>query len=204
MTSTVEVRAIRDLTDKLWIGVHRLVRGTVVDMKRDDGSEIGLGPSLLVQLRASISNKASGVYGGSGAVRGVPIDLDALDLYNEIRRDWGHEPLETAFVNVARGIALGHHTVDEVTTLVFAVLAVAHRIDDLLNPPRRFKVAAPCPECGQRMAYRRDFSGDLVQVPALAVDGVTGCRCLVCGTVWPPSLLVHLGRVLGCASLESC
>lgn len=196
----VEVREMGRLRADIRRGITLLVDESIIEQVYDDGTRQQCAcPSLIAQLRLSIfENKASGHSNGSGRKRKVPIDVEAYDLYRAIDREWGIPgmSLENAFRTIPRKAAvwadlcgLGH--------LVQSLTDVADMIRAVIDPPRRYHVAAACPVCGVRMVLRPSVYGDLVQGPALVVDGVTGCTCLSCGQRWPPAQLEHLALVLG-------
>lgn len=70
-------------------------------------------------------------------------------------------------------------------------------IDMLLTPQHVKHVSAACPNCDHRTTLKRDSAGEMVRVPALQIVAATGCVCVVCKAHWPPSLYMHLCRVLG-------
>jgi hypothetical protein len=96
------------------------------------------------------------------------------------------------------GHAAGWTDVAELAALARSLTTVANLIRAVLDPPRRYHVAAACPACGVRMVLRPDAYGDHVLTPTLVVDGTEGCTCLACGQTWPPERLEHLALVLGC------
>lgn len=73
----------------------------------------------------------------------------------------------------------------------------AKDIDDLLDPPPRIDLAAPCPACGESVAYRKDSAGETVRSAALQVSS-DGCTCLRCHYTWTPDYFRHLADVIGC------
>ncbi len=66
--------------------------------------------------------------------------------------------------------------------------------------PRVF-LEMPCPRCSARFAYR-DGGGERVRARALRVSE-EGCKCLACGSFWPPERFEWLARLLGCPALRT-
>lgn len=198
MSTTVEVRELRRLQSCVRQSIVAIVDESVIEQACDDGRKIHHRcPSLLSQLSESIVNNVGGRVNGSGRQRKVPIDVEAFDLYRAIDRAWGISgmTLDSAFRTIPGGAALSMD-IGGLGDLARSLAAVADRIRAVLDPPRRAHIAAPCPACHARMTPRPAPYGDVL-IPALAVDGTTGCTCLACGHIWPPAQLEHLARVLG-------
>ena len=66
---------------------------------------------------------------------------------------------------------------------------------ELLTPATKIFLS-PCPNCGARVAYRRNDAGERVQTKALKVTEVE-CRCQACGACWEPDQYHFLARLLG-------
>lgn len=75
------------------------------------------------------------------------------------------------------------------------------RIDTLFSP-KPIPLPNPCPECGEKTAYREGDEKDKpIRVPALQIND-QGCTCGACGANWPVERLAMLGRLLGYAEHE--
>ena len=202
-------QALKDLCDPQRLTVMR------EDIDPDTGVMRGykgvtrhLGDSLLKQLRTAVGSSTSR-GGAAGKAAPIPISTDAHDLLVTIRK--GVTRLEELV-----GLPLGTGSLEErlraivaeagqwtdlnpVQGVQLALAGWVRGITVLLDPPRRWHLAAPCPDCGRSVVWRLDESIDeMVTQPALQVDGKTGCQCLACGAHWPPSHFELLASVLGC------
>lgn len=200
MSSTASAREVRALVLELRQAVADLVDPIGRKVLRDDGTATAhVAPSLLDQLQDAVGNS-----GGRGGVarRDVPMPISAAarDLltavtfgaadmhYKAIRRDC---PDLADQVRATAAIAGRWTDWQAIIRVVEQLHAWAHEIRELLDPPRRMHVAAPCPACSERMVWR-EAAGDVVQVPALQLLDDLECVCLACGHRWPPSKLGHL------------
>lgn len=198
-------RTLRQLLDELRDTTRQLTEHTERLIVRDDGSITRHPhPSLLQQLRDA---RHHGGENGSGGRTQEPLRLAALDLLQQITAD--ADALARAADAMARGSTVESHIrtitraagqwtdTQPVRTALQHLTQWRDDINDLLDPPRRMEIVAPCPACGVRMVWRHK-DGEDVQVAALTVDGTKGCHCLACHHVWPPHLLEHLALVIGC------
>jgi len=203
---TVETRQLRRVHAQVRRAEKDLCSVTRNKVVRLDGSTTWhAAPSLLNQLRGAVGN--SGNRGTAArSMRPTVVNVDALDLLTDITHGayfMGQVSgdIENCLRHAIRW-ATGQTDPDPAQWITAHLIRWAASITELLNPLRRFHVAAPCPECGTRMVWHTDpRTGDVVQVPALHVDSVSGCTCLHCGTEWPVTHLEHLAAVLGCVPL---
>lgn len=172
--------------------------------------------SLLGQLREATGSNG-GRPNGPRKTTPMPIDPDAVDLLAAITTTAADLYSSAWHADTNPATADGDNIEQHLAATVAMVcrrtngqhLLYLHRtladwvrtIDTMLDPPRRFHLAAPCPACDARMVWQDDpRTGERVQVPALHVDGMRGCVCLnpKCGHVWPTTHLHHLAEVIGC------
>lgn len=71
------------------------------------------------------------------------------------------------------------------------------QIEELFNPPRKWHIAKPCPNCRTATVYRKDSAGETVRQPALSL-GVDACECLACHYIWQPYRFHLLADALDC------
>jgi hypothetical protein len=201
MISTVEMRLTRELREHAREAVAEII-GQPSYVQYDDDHRIvrvHKGQSLLDQLDTA---KRAGLerVGGHSPLRSLsPLCVAALDLYQEIEAEW-RTPGAT-LPQSFRALPIDQSNADTLRALVVGLRSIAGSIRTLLDPPRRLHLAVACPACGVRTVFRPDESGELVQRAALTVDGIAGCSCLSCLTVWPPERLEFLANVLGCTPL---
>lgn len=169
-------------------------------------------PSLLQQLRRAVESSTSR-GGGPSKFAPIPISADAHDLLTaitsgatEMVKLWQARPDSATIEDRLRAVvsAAGQSTdLEAVLGIRHALAKWVRAIQTLLDPPKRFYLAAPCPQCDTSMVRRHDqATGEDVQLPALQVDGKEGCHCLACGAHWPPVLFEHLAGVLGCPPVD--
>lgn len=192
--------------------IHHIVGRTTTLITHDNGrTQHVWGDSLYTQLRDGlITPTADGRNRQAGSQ--PPVWVDAADLLTEIDktvRTWQPDPgifdgdltREPTPETVRRLHHIEDRTwrpqdTDHIEHLTAQLLTWADRIRQLLDPPMRATIPAPCPACQTTTVYRRDSAGDTVRQPALQI-GAHGCVCLSCRTTWAPSLYTHLARVLG-------
>lgn len=161
------------------------------------------GPSKYMQLRDAVTGEQLNTGGGGGGKSRPPMWVDSWDLMNEI--DQTLEAWQPAFDGVPATVGrlrcilarkwrpMDCRSIEQITT---AIQAWVMQIDELLNPPRRWTLASPCPSCNTTTVYRRDGGGEMVRQPALQITP-TGCVCVKCRASWAPEYFTHLARVLG-------
>ena len=168
-------------------------------------------PCLIDQLGNSIEGHRG--TGNRGVARSLPpVWTDAVDLINDIEaaaKSWPRvlpapniAPAKPPTTTVQRIRALPDRRwrpqdCGRLQKITLALNGWAVDIGDLLHPPRRMSLAAPCPACGATRAYRTDSAGDRVRVPVLQVDAVRGAECLKCHASWGPGQFLFLCSVLG-------
>lgn len=161
-------------------------------------------PSRYLQLLDATMGEQVNTGGGGGSKSRPPFWLDAYDLRAEI--DVAVECWQPAFTGTPPTVGRLHwiaqrkwrpQDVRQIDQITRAVAEWAHSIDTLLDPPRRWTLPSPCPECKTATVYKRDAAGELIRQPALQISP-TGCICARCKTHWPPEHFLLLASVLGC------
>lgn len=198
-------RTLRQLQDELRRTVAELVDPIPRTVIRDDQTTTThVAPSLIEQLRQALAHGGeTGKAGGSSV--GEPLRLAAADLMRKLERESAElhynamvadaDPVSRLRATAA--IASRWAEVDRVAWVVAALRRWTERIRDLIDPPRQLHLTAACPACGAGMVWREDSErGEVVQVPALHIDGTNGCVCLACRHTWPPANLELLSQVL--------
>lgn len=162
----------------------------------------GMHMSLLDTLRECIYTGTEKGSGKSSFGSKPLISVGAWDLYNEIEAEWKQQglSLEQSF-RAMPILALTMDNYEASKQLLKSLVSIAKAINDLLDPPRRLHVSAACPVCDVRTVFRPDDSGELVQQAALVVDGIKGCLCMACGSIWSVNHLETLARDVGCAPI---
>jgi hypothetical protein len=98
--------------------------------------------------------------------------------------------------------ASGHWRTTDPDLLLWAATAAESWVSaarTLLNPPKRWSMAAACPQCETSVTYVQDSSGERVRRPALELDPTTQtARCLApgCGARWDSRRLLLLAQML--------
>jgi hypothetical protein len=203
--NTIETRIMHELRDDLVSAVAVLISPGSMTQRDDDGGYLGIhiGAPLLDQLIEATGNGIEKGAGGSSAFGSKPtLCIAAWDLYTEIDQSWrtpGHTLVDSLRMLPAQ--AAVYSQVTDMSALVIGVQSIVNAIRELLNPPRRLSIAARCPACSTAVVLRPDTTGELVQRAALTLDATTGCTCLACQRVWPPSELESLARALGCSPI---
>lgn len=200
--------------------VHGLIGARFQNFQLDDGSNrIYEQDCRYQQLRAHLAGQQGS--GNGNTHRSLPtVWADAVDLLNS--HEDGNEGID---VLIARwqpdpGVYDGDLTEEPTPETVRRLRIIEARpwapansatlveiadhcrrwskqIDDLMDPPPRFDLAAPCPACGESIAYRKDSAGETVRSAALQV-GADGCTCLCCRYTWTPEYFTLLARTIGC------
>jgi hypothetical protein len=202
-------RTLRQLHDDLRAACADLVDPTRFDDVRDDGTVVVVeGDSLLTQLEdAAGSSQMSG--GGPAKSQPILINPDAVQLFAEIEADtaqWCDEPTVEQRIRSGVNLAGQWTATADILWVTTRLQRWTRQIRELFNPPKRWHLAAPCPACGKRMAWRTDdTTGETVQAPALDLQQVGEgndrrweCTCLnpACRHRWPSGTLEHLALVL--------
>lgn len=202
-------RMLRRLHDELRQVARELVDGSTGAVVRDDNTTTRhVQPPLLGQLREAVAPTADGGQGnGSGTY--TPLNEHVVDVLTQIETDAADLHVKATMhdgftaedrIRAMVEIAGRWTNVDHVGAMLNYLREWSREIRDVLEPPKRFDLVAPCPACGVRFVWRQ-HDGESVKQPALSVDGRTGCTCLDCGHVWPPAQLTHLAMAIGCESI---
>lgn len=214
-------RELAQFRDQVRVALHELIDPRERGIIRDDGTTTRhqAALSLLDWLREKVGSSTDR-SGGYRKASPIPISADAVDLLAEITTTteglyagaWhmGTNPITAdgdtieAHLTATTAMVCRHTEGQHLLKLHRYLTGWVHAIDTLLDPPKRFHLAAPCPACGARMVWQDDpRTGERVQVPALHVDGMNGCVCLnpQCQHVWPTTHLEHLAKVIGCTPI---
>lgn len=160
-------------------------------------SSVAFGESLLDQLRHFTSARTGQTRARAGGF--APIQVDALDLLTTIDRQtaiWCAEPGTTADrLNWIADRQYRPQDTPDLHTMAATINAWADQAAQIIDPPSRMSVAAPCPECDATVVYRPDSGGEVVRQPALQISD-RGCQCQRCRTLWPPESYQLLAQVL--------
>jgi hypothetical protein len=161
----------------------------------------------MAQLQAAVGTGGEVTRGPRGTSRPLVISPDVHDLLAAIRVDvalwpWAeHGPLEHRIADSVNTLCRTG-TLADIATVDRHLTAWSNDIRRLLTPRRRLHLAAPCPNCGSRMALVADpVAGGRVQVPALQVvttpdTGELQCVCLRCPATWDADHLELLAKAL--------
>jgi hypothetical protein len=165
-------------------------------------------PPLLDWLALSVANNLGGGGGGKPARERTPIDIAALTLYESIDervKSWlaelgakpGKNVTPTQVLRSWYALWIGGHHNDGIERAYTSVLeAWEQRILDILDPPKRIEITAPCPACGQewhnlglKLEDGTDDPDDAERVRVLnAVERATlqdsYAMCTACNRVW--------------------
>ncbi|MDP8927929.1 MAG: hypothetical protein M3O70_04935 [Actinomycetota bacterium] len=195
------LRQLADVTAELVDATHPEIGGETHD-----------APPWMDQLRDAVEHGAKKASRSGGSPQ-EPISLAAHDLHEQIRADasalahaadpraWLPGSTPMGHIRLIASAAGRWTDTAPVREALRWLTKWRDEISDLLDPPRRMEIVAPCPACNTRMVWRHK-DGEDVQVPALTVDGHKGCHCLACEHVWPPHLLEHLALVIGCEPID--
>lgn len=152
-----------------------------------------IAPSLYDQLRAATRGTQSQNGTGGGGKSRPPMWTEAFDLLNEIDTAvgaWnpGHccEPATPCRLRCVITRRWRPQDTARVRAITGILTTWATSIDALFDPHHRMHLKTACPQCGEKTTYRADAAGEKVRIPALQIDAVHGCTCLVCGAFWAP------------------
>lgn len=159
----------------------------------------GVADSLFEQLVDALDPDTTPGSGGH-AKSTPPCRVDVIDLHSQIAgqiRTWvpGRASTRTKLHDLADRPWSPPDTA-WLQAAADTITAWCHQIRDIIDPPRRWTLPAPCPACGTATVHRQDGAGDTVRQPALQL-GPHGCQCQACRHVWSPDLFAHLARTLG-------
>jgi hypothetical protein len=157
-------------------------------------------PSRYQEIRDDIAGQ-QGAQNRAHARSMPPIWIDAADWLKGVDktiRGW----IEGENTPHRLAVLVEHHwrpqDLDVITLHTKALLDWVSTADELINPTRRWTVAAACPECGVSTVYRRDNAGESVRTPALSLTAKR-LECLSCRTYWGNELFEFVAGVIGCA-----
>jgi hypothetical protein len=176
-------------------------------------------PPLLDWLALAVANNIGGGGGGKPARERTPIDIAALTLYEDIDgriRSWlddlgarpGKDVTPTQALRSWYALWIGGHHGERLEDSYAAVLeGWEQRIKDVLDPPKRIEITAPCPICGQewqnlglKLADGSDDPDDVERVRVLnAVEresiDESYALCSACDRVWKGPLQLRALRI---------
>lgn len=165
-------------------------------------------PPLLDWLATAVANNIGGDGGGRPGRERTPIDIGALTLYEEIDgriRSWldelgarpGRDVTATQALRTWYALWIGRTRLDGLDDTYRDILRRwESRIEDILDPPKRIEITAPCPACGTewrniglKLADGSDDPNDAERVRVLsAVERATlqdsFAVCVACERVW--------------------
>lgn len=151
-------------------------------------------PSIYDQIRNMVAGM-QGTSNGHSNRSMPPIWIDAVSVLNEIELTFGRP----AYGHIQ---ALGEQdwTPDdgrEILRHTRTLTGFVKVITNLLDPPRKMHIAAPCPNCSTTTVKHTDSAGEEVNGPALKIVAGEGCTCQECGHTWPEWAYPLLAQVLG-------
>lgn len=188
-------RHIATELDRLNDAINQLVgqRSTVI------ANHLHTRPSRLHDLRhATLPSRTPGNLSNRAPSSTPAARLDAVDVHTTIRttlHDWSCEG--TSIEDQLNYLTRYPWTPDDADHLARTTTEIqrwTRTIDDLIDPPRRLTLAAPCPACGVSTVYRND-NGINVRIPALTVS-IHECTCLACGTHWDSTRFELLAQAI--------
>lgn len=192
--------ALRPALQALEDAVHALC-GTQSSFQ---ANRLVYGASRYLQLMDAVEGATINTGGGGGSKSRPPMWVDAYDLLAEV--DLAVECWQPAFEGVPPTVGRLNCIVArswrpqdcrQIQQITTAVEAWVLSINELLDPPPRWTLPYPCPNCAAKTVYRRDSGGEMIRQPALSVSTETGVLCLKCKAHWPHGKLLFLGRLLG-------
>lgn len=163
----------------------------------------GMVPGLIQQLRESAKGGQSGGSGGSAQNARSPLAIGMWNLLNEIggavsdhymrvTRQRPTGSVEGMLAGWARGAQQFPTEVERCLGLTDRWIA---QIGELLNPPRRWEIAGPCPNCAERFIIRV-ADGEQTKAAALIVSKVEA-QCRACDARWMPAEFHELAEKIG-------
>jgi hypothetical protein len=157
-------------------------------------------PSLLDQVVDAIESSSAAARPGAVAkAHRSPIGLAAAQLVGDIEAVVGHGP-RPQLARRTWGWAVRHSATPRAGAHLADWLTRARSV---VEPSRPLDLAAPCPACGETVAWLADDCGLPVRRTALQIDRATGhARCVArphgrpCGASWAPGALTFLAGLL--------
>lgn len=194
----MDERQLRRLREKVFNNVRALILQD--ELKVED--RLLLGPPLIAQLRQAVANgREAGVR--TKSTHRVPISIAAHDLLTAIAtetKNWSEKDTIEDRIRDANNWV--HSSGDGVIQLwLKETTEWVRKIKELFDPPNRYHLSAPCPECNQTSVRKfNPEDREYVKVPALQIVKVndrTVCRCVGCGTEWPEEHFLLLAKAIG-------
>jgi hypothetical protein len=175
--------------------IDRLTRDHLLEISNDDGDLIAIRRPPLLRELANARTASLGIGRGSAQQphQRVSLNLEASELLTAIEnriRAWatrdGIRPLGS-WPPAEQVLAAWHTSADPVTISPAQARRIAdwvQQIEDLIDPPHRYTLTAPCPHCGTGYVNSPDSHGRALQVIERhpAENSVVTCRG--CGTAW--------------------
>ena len=162
----------------------------------------GMVPGLISQLRQS---SQGGIGGGGSSPQNTrtPLAVGIWNLLNDIaatssdnltrltrkRANRSTEDNLQAWANAAQQFP---HEVEKLLKLTDQWI---NQIDELLNPPRRWELAHPCPNCGERYVIRESDDGPAKS--ATLIVSAKQAQCRACEATWMPTEYHELAETIG-------
>lgn len=191
-----EESTLPDAVDQL----YRAVGDLVDEQKQYVQGRVRVAPSWWDRLTEAVA--ATGLKDGTSRAVAKSRPLcwsDALDLKVRIEdraKSWIGGDSVPARLRALASRRWRPQDTEAVQGIAAEVQSWRLSITALVEPARVKTIAAACPSCGQRWAYR-NFAGENVRNPALQVVADAGCTCQCCRSFWPPENYLFLVRLLG-------
>lgn len=154
-------------------------------------------PPLLGALAdARTASVGIGRGNSKGLHERLTLNVDASDLQTSIEhavREWvtraGYRPAAHRWPPLDRLLRFWWHTVAEDPDLdrrryARKLAGWVEAIEDLIDPPRRYTLEQPCPECGVAYVETAEQHGRALQVTARPTAEHSAVTCRSCGHVW--------------------
>lgn len=214
-TDTSEKSPAELLLDAL----DKLTKPQTVANWRGDDIVRRTDPPLLDWLRDAIANSMGGSGGGKQARERTPMDVGAFTLYEDIDgrvRSWvndlgGKPGKDLTPTQILRSWYVlwnvGNPSERMVAAYAHILEGWVQAVNDILDPPKRIEITAPCPVCGQewinvglKLADGSDDPNDLERVHVLiAVERESihesFAMCRACDRVWTGTGEMRLLRI---------
>lgn len=200
-------RILRKLQDQIRANLAKLVSDDMEEIYTDYGNSYSLiRPSLMSQLQDAVRTTVKIRNAKRGRGISLVIAVQAFDLLQSIENETKNWAQGTVVERIhSRACEVCTYTVDkisEIREVAWYLEVWVTQIRNVIDPPLRYNIMAPCPECGERVVNVYQTSeGEYLLQPALQIrslDGKAFCECVACGAVWPESHFLLLARVLGC------
>lgn len=136
--------------------IDRLTTGTIITTTKGDGTKHHeYHDGLIPQLRAAIASDVAG-FGGAGKAPNerIPLDADALELYQNIEREIGDHYAELnlgvpgLYPEKNLRTIYAHLNDEDAETAARVWRRWVTTIEGKFDPARPLTITDPCPECG--------------------------------------------------------